>query len=416
MMSNICYRVVTVGRPFTLTRTSSSLISNFLHDRNGKKLISLPRCLSSSSQDSEKKSQQNTSTSTSNSTELIEVHPRAVFEKEFPDYYHEGKFVSRISYVDFIDEALEKMQELGLEKNLEAYKELLRVFPPGKYSPKSSWDFGMPHAPQQLAAVRVLFQMEWNGLKVDKEIEEIVVAAFSKRSQVWLKVARSMYWGMKGRNVDPNPIPEKLPEKPYDIAKAALIRTQSDLRSLITQTSTSSVPNAIDKTWIVYSQSPIQQQIIEELEDETILSIEDHGLVYISDKYLTYFVLKYSLDEKTAERKNKPPEPDFNYNTCKVQFYGKPLREKLQSLKDKHYDGSGYILSTCLTGTSSHDSVLSWLKILQKRNPKLSKLNVVFKLKRPTMDIIDLENKPTDDETTAHNKEDRTFRFHKLKI
>lgn len=323
-----------------------------------------------------------------NSTALTEGEPKAIFEKEFPEYFDEGKFVNRISYVDFIDEALARMKELGVHRNLEAYKELLRVFPPGKYHPLSNWDLiGMPNPPQQLAAIRILTQMGANRVHPDKEVEALVIQGFSKRSEVWNLCARMTYWTMKLANLDPNPLPEKLPEKTYDIAKLALARMQTDLASLITLTSTSSVPESVDRTWVVYSQSPLQKAIIQDLSKDCILYIEESGLVYVHDKYLSYFVLKYYVDEKIAKTKNQPPEPDFNYNTCKVQFYGKPIREKLESMRDKHFDGESHILSTCFTGTSSHDSVLSWLRILERRNPNLSKLNVVFRLKRETNEI-----------------------------
>lgn len=324
--------------------------------------------------------------------ELIEVKPGELFQKEFPDYYSEGKFAARIGYVDFIDQALDKLDELGLNKNLEAYKELLRVFPPGRYCPKSKWDIGMFHAPQQLAAVRILKKMELNLVRPDIEIEQIVVSAFSKDSDVWLKVARANYWSMKSRNFDPNPLPEVIPKETHQVAKIALMRMLEDEKSVITVTSTASLPDVVDRTWIVFAQSPTQKAILDRLDKNNILYLEESGTVYVKEKYLSYFTLKLYDDEDTIKQRAIKPEKDFNFNTIKMSFYGKPLKEKLVELEEVHHVDNCYILATGITGTSSHDSVLSWLKLLQRRNPNLGNLNVVFRLKRPTNDLIDLRS------------------------
>lgn len=327
--------------------------------------------------------------SSQQSTDLVVTPAKDLLVREFPGFFHEGKFQSRMAYIDFIDQALDKLEELGLEKDLEAYKELLRVFPPGRYSAASSWDIGMFHAPQQLCAIRVLHKMELNNLRPDLDFERIIIAAFGKTSQVWLKIARANFWSMKGRNVDLHPIPEKLPEKTHELAQVALVRMLNDHKTLISLVNTSSLPDSVDKTWIAYTQSPTQMSIIERLDEKSILFIEDCGYTYVGEKYMTYYALKVYDDEATLKRRRQVKEPDFNYNTLKMQFFGKPIREKLKDPEEAHHVGDGYVLGLCITGTSSHDSLLSWLKILQNRNPKLKDLSVVFKLERPTWSMID---------------------------
>lgn len=313
--------------------------------------------------------------------ELTIAKPRQIFEKEFPDYFSEGKFVNRISYVDFVDQALARLKELGLEKDLNAYKELLKVFPPGKYHP-TPWDFGLFNAPQQLCAIRVLHQMNLNHVVPDKEVEEIVVRGFSKWSQVWVKCARMNYWTMKFRNLDPNPLPEKLPDRPHQIAKLALLRMLGDQKTTVITKNTSSVPTSIDKTWVVYCQSPEQAAIIERLDEDSILYIEDCGYAYVNDQYISYYALKYYVDEECRKRKDTKSELEFNYNTLKVKFYGRPIHEKLIEAQEKHYIDGSYILAIGATGTSSNDSILSWLKIMEQRTPKISRHRVVFKINR----------------------------------
>ena len=327
--------------------------------------------------------------------ELAIRRPTQIFAKEFPDFYNDGKFVSRMSYVEFIDEALAKLKNLGLEKDLNAYKELLRVFPPGKFWPRR-WDsnFGLFNAPQQLAAVRVLHQMELNGLRPDKDFEKIIIDAFSKKSDVWVKVIRMNFWSMKGRNIDPNPLPEKLPEEAHQKAKVALSRMLEDPKSIITITNSSRVPQSVDKTWIVFSQSPDQKVIIDRLPEESILYVEEGGEVYVGKDYLTYYLLKYRVDDETRERKTRRTVvPNFDYNTLKVKFYGKPIKEVLADMLDKHFVDSGYVLGLCITGTSSQDSLLSWIKILQERNPLMNKHNVIFQMRRRVPELIEYQDK-----------------------
>lgn len=323
------------------------------------------------------------------SGELVNVNPKSIFEKEFPESYSNGRFIQRISYVDFIDQALDRFDELGLNRNLEAYKELMRVFPPEKYHPLGNWDRGVHNAPQQLAAVRILVKLQMNRLKPDAELERIVVSAFSKRSEVWKLVARGLYWSMKFRNTDENPVPDILPKEPHKLAEIGLKRMLKDKKSVISISNTSSLPDVVDRTWIVHAQSPSQQALIEKLDSNSILYIENAGLTYVHDKFLSYFTLKVYDDEETVKRRLKAPEPDFNFNTVKMKFYGKPISEKLEELDSHHFVGDGHILAIAMTGTSSHDSVLSWLKILQNRNPRLRNLNVLFRLERPSTDIVD---------------------------
>lgn len=328
------------------------------------------------------------------SRELAVQKPKEIFQKEFPDHFKDGQFISRMSYVEFIDEALAKMKELGLDRDLNAYKELLKVFPPGKHWPKR-WDsgYGLHHAPQQLAAVRVLHQMQMSGLRPDKDFEKLIIDAFSKQSDVWVKVVRMNFWSMKGRNVDPNPLPETLPKEPHQMAKLALARMLDDPQGIITVTNTSRVPNSVDKTWVVFSQTPAQKRIIDGLAETSTLYVEEGGTAYVDRDYLSYYLLKYYVDEETQAKKSQPAKLDFNYNTLKVKFYGKPIREKCADSFERHYVDGSYVLGICTTGTSSQDSLLSWLKILQERNPKLSKLNVVFTMSRPSPEIIEYQDK-----------------------
>lgn len=49
-----------------------------------------------------------------------------------------------------------------------------------------------------------------------------------------------------------------------------------------------------------------------------------------------------------------------------------------------HEQEDGVYYAMCATGTSSKDSLLSWIRCLQKTNPILEKVPVTFKLKSIT--------------------------------
>jgi signaling intermediate in Toll pathway protein len=48
-----------------------------------------------------------------------------------------------------------------------------------------------------------------------------------------------------------------------------------------------------------------------------------------------------------------------------------------------HEQEDGTILSMCITGTSSKDSVASWVKFLERENPSLAGRPVIFLLRSP---------------------------------
>jgi len=331
--------------------------------------------------------------------------PREIFIREFPDYFRDGEFVSRVGYVQFIDEALQRMKELGLERDREAYKELFKIFPPGAFLPLDKiFNSKREFYPQQLALTRVLRQMALNEVRIDKDFAALATSVFSKDSEIWNTIARTAYWNMKLRNVDKYPVPEELPQEAHKLARIGIERMLDDELSIISTKNTSSLPNSVDKTWVVYSQSPTQQAIIEKLDDKTILHIEEGGLTWVGRDALSYYLLKYYVEPAVVEEKAKIPKENFNMNILQMKFYGKPIREKLAEAEEKHYADNAYILSICMTGTSSQDSLSSWLKFLQQRNPKLNKLNVIFKMPRKVPEIVEYGQDPEEENGEPRTK------------
>lgn len=55
---------------------------------------------------------------------------------------------------------------------------------------------------------------------------------------------------------------------------------------------------------------------------------------------------------------------------------------------NKHEQVDGSIFACCATGTSSKDSLLSWIRFLQRDNPDLEEIPILFVLSSPLGQVI----------------------------
>jgi signaling intermediate in Toll pathway protein len=56
-----------------------------------------------------------------------------------------------------------------------------------------------------------------------------------------------------------------------------------------------------------------------------------------------------------------------------------------------HEQVDATIFAICATGTSSQDSLLSWIRLLQKQNPVLAKIPIIFTLKTSSNEKLFIE-------------------------
>lgn len=71
----------------------------------------------------------------------------------------------RRHHCEFIYAALKHMKEFGVERDMEVYKEVMHVFPKGKFIPTNMFQAEFMHYPkQQECCVYLLNQMEYNGI------------------------------------------------------------------------------------------------------------------------------------------------------------------------------------------------------------------------------------------------------------
>lgn len=185
----------------------------------------------------------------------------------------------------------------------------------------------------------------------------------------------------KFKNLSPWVVPNPPPNEALELAKLAVERMCSvDLRTKISIYQTSDVENAIDDTWIVSGQSPVQKELLSSHQKESAIFIEGPFLIWLRNRSVTYFVLRGDSP------KGPQIEPD-DYDDVRnidVPIFGftRVERKKVALMKTVHEQDEGTIYAICCTGSSTKDSLLSWIRLLEKEdNPNLANLAVLFKFK-----------------------------------
>ncbi|GAB6020368.1 hypothetical protein CHUAL_003077 [Chamberlinius hualienensis] len=293
---------------------------------------------------------------------------------------------NRRGHVEFIYAALKLMKEFGVEKDVESYKRLLEVFPKGKMVPKTSFQIEFIHFPlQQKCAVTVLDQMNDNGVIPDEDIQMIIMERFGYRTLPMRKFARMNYWMPKFRYASPWILPKPVPDDPLELAMLAIKRIASvDLQTKVEIYETKEVEDSLDNTWIVSGQSPQQQTLLLKHPKGKPLYIDGAFRIWLRNASIAYFVLRCDPNEEKPKKLNKEELDDVSnlsnpYDGLHETSVATPI--------SIHEQEDSTIFAVCATGSSSRDSLLSWLRFLQKANPILNDHAVIFTLKAPTTAI-----------------------------
>ena len=73
----------------------------------------------------------------------------------------------RAGHVEFIYAAMKRLKAFGVEKDLDVYKDLLNVFPKGRFVAQNMWQVEFMHYPrQQDCCIDVIAEMEMNGVSL----------------------------------------------------------------------------------------------------------------------------------------------------------------------------------------------------------------------------------------------------------
>ncbi|XP_028162489.1 evolutionarily conserved signaling intermediate in Toll pathway, mitochondrial [Ostrinia furnacalis] len=313
----------------------------------------------------------------------------------------EERDTRRRGHVEFIYAAMARMKEFGVQKDLEVYKALIDVLPKGKFIPTNIFQAEFMHYPkQQQCAVDLLEQMEDNGVMPDSEVEQMLLNIFGRRGIPLRKFWRMLYWMPKFRNLTPWYLPPELPNDTLELARLAIQRiTSVDPGTAVDVWQTEEIEASLDKTWIVSGQSDSQKVLLEEQPPDEALVIKGPYQVYLRDQAVTYFTLLGKIREEIKD----DTDPDDVSNIEKPPGIPGIGSTKLPSVKcTVHEQDDGTVVAICATGTSSRDSLLSWIRLLEKNgNPVLSRIPVIFTLTAPPSDISIQETQPQKDESNV---------------
>ncbi|XP_075973614.1 evolutionarily conserved signaling intermediate in Toll pathway, mitochondrial [Anticarsia gemmatalis] len=318
----------------------------------------------------------------------------------------EGLDTRRRGHVEFIYAALSKMKEFGVHKDVEVYKALVDVLPKGKFIPQNIFQSEFMHYPkQQQCAVDLLEQMEDNKVIPDTEMEQMLLNVFGTRGIPLRKFWRMMYWMPKFKNLSPWYLPDNLPDDTMELAKMAIQRISSvDPDTIVDIWQTEEIEASLDKTWVVSAQSEAQKILLADQPLDEPLVVKGPFDIYLKDQVVSYFM----LIGKTRPEPKDDTDPDDVSNLKKPPgipgFIGST---KLPAVRHStvHEQDDGTIVSVCATGTSSRDSLLSWIRLLEKHgNPVLSNLPVIFTLTAPPNEVSIPETQPATKEDSTSEK------------
>lgn len=213
-------------------------------------------------------------------------------------------------------------------------------------------------------------------------MEDMLMNIFGRRGHPVRKFWRMMYWMPKFKNLSPWIVPNPPPNDALDLARLAIERMCSvDLQSKTSIYQTSDVESSIDDTWIVSGQSSDQKELLGKHKKESAVFIEGPFLIWLRNKSISYFILRGDPlptieDDEDYDDVSNIDVPFFGF--------GKSKKTKLALKKTVHEQPDGVIYAICCTGCSTKDSLLSWVRLLEKDgNPNLENLAILFKFKSP---------------------------------
>ncbi|EDW84637.1 uncharacterized protein Dwil_GK13023 [Drosophila willistoni] len=293
--------------------------------------------------------------------------------------------VHRRNHVEFIYAALKHMPDFGVEHDLEVYKALIDVMPKGKFIPTNIFQAEFMHYPkQQQCIIDLLEQMEDFGVMPDYEMEAMLLNVFGNKGHPLRKYWRMMYWMPKFKNLSPWPLPDPVPDDTLEIAKLAVERMCTvDLRSQLRVYETSELKDALDETWIVSGMSPEQSKLLREHNRQKALYIEGPFHIWIRNRRINYFTLRADADDEFLAQLDERQLDEDDVSHIEVPFFGRapPRRHnQLGKLRSVHQQDDGTIFAICATGTSTKDSLLSWIRLLESNgNPIIGEIPVLFR-------------------------------------
>ncbi|KAK3089112.1 hypothetical protein FSP39_000916 [Pinctada imbricata] len=312
-----------------------------------------------------------------------------------------GKY--RRGHIEFIDTATKKLKDYNLHQDIKMYKRVFSLFPEKEYIPPTRMMEEFYHMPRhQDAAIQILQEMEDNGLIPDSEIRDMIKDRFSENSEVMYKFQRMVYWMSKFANANPWPVPYHPPDDRIELAKAALRRMSFDINTKIDVWTAENVEDlkaedeGEEDDFIVSAQSPEQQDLIATHPTDKPVYVEGRHYVYLGSARMTYHVLRTDPPQEGSEFYGIAPdekeEEFWSDDFDSWNFFAAEEQTAIVPEKSIHEQEDGTILSMCITGSPSQNTLVTWLRCLQDTNPNLENVAVVFKLQEPDAILNYAEN------------------------
>lgn len=228
-------------------------------------------------------------------------------------------------------------------------------------------------------------------------MESQLLNIFGRKGHPVRKFWRMMYWMPKFKNLSPWIVPNPPPNDSLELAKLAVERMCSvDLESKINFYQTGEVESSIDDTWIISGQSPVQREILKNHKKESAVYIEGPFLIWLRNKSISYFILRGDALEPALQPTEEDDYDDVSHINVPMFGFGRSKNNKVTVKKTVHEQPDGTIYALCCTGVSTKDSLLSWVRLLEKDgNPNLANLAILFKFKSPVeKNLVIMTEKP----------------------
>ncbi|GFR74328.1 evolutionarily conserved signaling intermediate in Toll pathway, mitochondrial [Elysia marginata] len=281
--------------------------------------------------------------------------------------------------VEFIYAGMKEMENFGVLKDLDSYKALIQAFPEKKMIPRNAWQVEFMHYPRhQQCGIDMLEQMEHNGVIPDEAFGALLKNRFGGEAHVTRKYRRMLYWLPKFKNINPYPIPMELPTDPRQLALLALRRMSVDRESQYNVFEA----EPEEDTFIASAQSPTQQHLIQQHNTEQPLFVEGPYPVYLRELRQNYFLLRAEpninalMKKKQQEKAEENDENLFEW----TNFFEDEKSSELRPILSVHEQDDSTILALSITGTNSKASAMSWVRCLERNNPKLARIPILFKI------------------------------------
>lgn len=204
----------------------------------------------------------------------------------------------------------------------------------------------------------------------------------------------------KFKHANPYPVPRDLPEDDVALAVLALRRMAVDKQNKVTVwNSAEEDSESTEDTFVASAQSPAQQTLITKHNPDVPLFVEGGYTCWLRHKMVTYFILRADPDLEFLEKLQKAQkrvERDENLFDW-VNFWEDEEGGQLVPARSLHEQDDGTVLAMAVTGARTKDSLVTWVRCLQRANPSLHHVPIVFRIRTPHSELQVIGSKTPND-------------------